>query len=218
MGDLYAIGADSGASAGWALVRLRPGKLPELVELWPVYGTTAKLWLYRASATAKVAWQRLVAEAGTVAAAQTATVWIETPPEFSRKGKDGKRHSQQSWIGLGRRVGGLEMAWYAASSEAPECVEPTQWWNPWGGVIRRGKDERDKGLHRVKEAGRLVKGAAAALETVPATRRIDCAESILVAGAAALNALEGANAGSVARRLQPDERPMPPKWTAPRSA
>lgn len=188
---IYAIGADSGEHAAFALVQLDAEGL-RLLRLWPVYGTGV-LWFERAREAADCGWASLresvaIQQPADMVEARAARcrVWIETPPSMSRKLATGKRHTQASWIGLGRRVGALQMAWYCAARHPASLVEPSTWWMPWAGHgLKRGKDEATAGWHRVEEASALVMGAGAALTAVPKTRAVDCAESILIAGAAA---------------------------------
>jgi len=184
-GSTYVVGADAGESAAWALVERVAGHRPRLVRLVEVYGSTDDLWYQRALQGAGV----IVAVLEELGSAATAC-WVEMPPAKSRADRRGKRHSQASWIGLGERAGALRMAWRAKAGAVAEGVEPRVWWAPWRGQVRRGKDERDAGAHRIVEAGRLVAGAAERLEQVASSaRRVDCAESILIAGAAALSVL-----------------------------
>lgn len=185
-GVVYAVGADAGESCAWALVRHVWGQRPELLHLAEVFGQKTEAWLRRCGSGAEHAWARLVAELDGPLPAARALVWIETPPAQSKAFADGSRHTQASWIGLGRRVGLLEATWAAASGRLSfaERVQVSDWTRAWGpGQLYAHK--RGDGTHRLTEVRRLVSGVN--LEGVPDSRQVDVAESILIAGAAALH-------------------------------
>lgn len=180
------VGADSGEHAAWAVVEWTRGAFV-LLHVADVYGVE-HAWLRRARTGATSSWSHILdAVDQRLELAAGAQVWIEEPPAFSRQIGKGRRRTQASWIGLGRRVGLLEGLWWVESGEVShaELVEPSRWWDELHGAVRRGKDERDGGLHRVREAEQLVRGSAGPLARIPISRRIDVAESILIAAAAA---------------------------------
>lgn len=180
----YGVGIDSGQDGAWVLVRSRPGHRCELLELHQVHGTKDGAWLHRAMLGAERCWHRLVAELGDVRRAAEVTVWVETPPAFSRTLPGGGRHTQASWVGLGRRVGMLQALWWCASERTSEAdrVEVSTWTRAFGSGVLRSHKVND-GWHRVQEAEALVAGLT--LEGVPRGRRVDVAESVLIAAGAA---------------------------------
>lgn len=186
MGSLLGVGADAGEHAAWAVVE-SDGRSYRLVALHDVYGE-GRHWMRRAQVGARLTWERVRGHEGErLEVAASVPVWIEVPPVHSRRDERGQRHSQQSWTGLGRRVGLLEAFWYVetAGASLAERVEPSTWWKELHGLIAKGgKSARDGGLHRVLEATALVSGAGPALQLVSPSRRVDAAESILIAAAA----------------------------------
>ena len=180
-----ALGIDPGASTGLALVRDVPGGLPELLGAWCAWGADRE-WLRRLNESLGVvgvlAFDRGVALADVV-------VWVEEPPSHWRSG--GPRNTQAAARGIGRRMGQVEMAWAQRTEGTwPRRVQGPEWWEPWRGQVAHGKI--GDGGHRIAEAGRWVEGARAVLaameqETTAAReRRVDVAEAILIAGAAAM--------------------------------
>ena len=197
MSMVIGIGADSGASAAWAGVAVERGQAPCLILLEPIYGTDPH-WSDRSLAGAEKAHRM----------APDATWWIERPVPRVNADTDMAHHA--TGVGLGIRIGRLQEHAYKASGRWPVCVEPgnkspeqitalrTQaprhnsglpqwWWYALPTVKLRPKTDAKygDGIERVAQASLLVRGAKDALEAIPVSRRVDCAESIIIAMAAA---------------------------------
>jgi len=190
------IGADSGASAAWAVVALERGRLPQLILVHDVFGSDPH-WSDRAWAGAQAVHR----------VAPDATWWIERPTNHVRSSAEVRHHNSSG--GLGIRVGRLQEHAYRASGRWPVDVEPGHtaperlaeerakkrcsgrpqwWWYLRGIVVLRPKtdEQHGGGIERVDQAARAVRGAREALEAVPKTRRVDVAETILIAAACAI--------------------------------
>lgn len=170
--------ADPGESAAWALVESRPNARPLLRLLVEVHGAR---WNDLAFDGAR----QIVAMAG-----GPVPCAIEVPHATVHRGAGMAHHA--SGTGLGRRIGRLEAAWFAASGEWPAEVLPGsaegQWWRPFRLGKKREMPGRPLGWHRVAEASMFVEGAAARLALVgSAARRVDCAEAVLMAAAVGLS-------------------------------
>lgn len=174
---IYAVGADTGDSSAWALVKVVPECLPRLVRLEEIFGGTDALWMGRAA-------QGCIAVIAD--APKGVRCWIERPESTIKRSAPMAHHN--AGVGLGMRIGDLRRLWYDSTGLQPTLVTPSVWWRPWTRWCRlRGKSE--KGEERIAQAGALVAGAKERLASVPASRRVDCAESILIAGAACMAAL-----------------------------
>lgn len=164
---MLTVGCDVGESAGIALVETRPGRRPLLRLLVEVHGT-------RWDARAIEGCRHVVGAAG-----GPVPCWVERPPSIIRSGAGMQHHN--AGIGIGRRIGKLELAWLLAAGEPAELVEPRTWWRSYRGM--KGKrDGKVPGWERVAQAGMYVEGAAERLALVGSVaRRVDLAESILIA-------------------------------------
>lgn len=193
MTAVLALGADPGRHGGLALVQACEGGLPRLVRAWRLVGADRRLWWARCLAAHQEA-SRLVWDLGVDLA--DVRVWIEDPPPVARKRSlAGDKHGMQSWAGIGRAQGMLLAAGLSSGFREAELVQGKTWWMVWGrSQVAYGKSHRDEGAHRIEEASRLVLGAREALAEVPAGCRVDVAEAILIAGAAALVRDEGRGA------------------------
>ena len=188
---IHAIGADPGAEGGLALVRLDTGR-PLLLGLWTLRcSTVTDAW---ASCSQAVQAARKLLTAGEVGGC---AVWVEQPGHEGG-GKGNVRNRVVTWDGLGWRRGVIMAALVDWGFGEPVSVQPGQWPGCYGkagkgrkNLIRVGKASAPgfpDGSHRIGEAGMMVEGAAGQLAALhgSAKIRIDCAEAILIAGAAAL--------------------------------
>lgn len=173
---IYAVAADVGSSAAFALVSLVNGERPRLVMLAPVYGDE-HLWWPRAMDAAHAIALALRDDYGQSAGAVPCRV--EVPPA---KVRGGPMAHHATGHGLGMRAGLLRAAWFNATGTLPETWEPREWWSPLG--IRKGKSET--GEERIAQAGLWVSGAKEALADIPTSRRVDAAEGILQSAALAI--------------------------------
>lgn len=181
---IFALGADPGRHGGLALVALDPPGLPYLVNAWKLVGADRRLWWARCRAAFEDAVQDLV-QLGVEL--DRVRVWIEDPPPVARKNAlGGDKRGMQSWAGIGRAQGMLIAGALLEGLREPELVPGKTWWSCWGRQVRHGKSHRDEGQHRIHEAENLVPGARTVLATIPEGCRVDVAEAILIAGAAAL--------------------------------
>ncbi len=181
---IYALGADPGRHGGLALVALDPPGLPYLLGAWKLVGADRRLWWQRCRAAHQEALEQIRERKVELARVR---IWIEDPPPVARKKSlPGDKHGMQSWAGIGRCQGLLIAAALVEGFREPELVQGKTWWALWGRYVRHGKSHRDDGQHRILEAEHLVPGARMALAEVPVGCRVDVAEAILIAGAAAL--------------------------------
>ena len=198
---IFGIGADSGKSAAWALVSVEKGRLAQLHALEPIFGTRMELWAERAREGAEKV-HRMAPEAAW---------WVERPPPRVKKDSHMAHHA--TGVGLGIRIGVLATCAHRASGRWPGDCEPGHlspeqlehdqakpvhlrrasghphwWWYLGPKLILRAKTDEDhgNGVERIREASVAVVGAKEALAAVPEGRRVDCAESILIATARAL--------------------------------
>lgn len=191
---IFGVGADSGASAAWALVGGEPDRMCHLYALEQVHGTRDELWCDRARAGAMAMHER----------APNAVWWVERPPARIRRDAGMAHHNVG--VSLGVRIGILCAEAYRASGRWPVECEPgdakpsalaldrslppakrhhsgrSQWWWYLHPVLHL-RPKTDSGEERIAQAARAVVGAKEALALVPAGRRVDCAESILIAAA-----------------------------------
>lgn len=196
---IYALGADPGAEGGLALVRLASVGLPELICLWRLTGATDRAWYQNASAAARSARGHLDASKVT-----DTPVWIEQPGHEGG-GKANPRNRVATWDRLGLRRGMLAAACYEWGFEQLHHPQPGQWPGVYGKLGKRnlipvGKDRATHGAHRVDEALRYVSGCRFELLGGPETGRVDRAEAVLIAGAAALTRRSVENSASIQRR------------------
>ena len=199
---VFAVGGDVGAEGGLALVRLAPVGLPTALGLWRLHGDDDRAWWRSAVSAAQEARGALSA-----AEAEACAVWVEQPGNEGG-GKANVRNRVRTWDRLGLRRGLLTAALYDAGFVGVYHPQPGEWPGAWGkapgsrtkNLIRVGKDKADGGEHRVREAGAMVVGGSRLLAIGLATGRIDRAEALLIAGAAALRARSAAVAAGMARR------------------
>lgn len=179
----HAFGIDVGRHSAIALCSHTPGHLPVCLGVWPIAGSTEDLWYRRAYAAIHAAERGICAAGGQTACTPC---WIEYPCPKVRKGPFA-HHA--SGFGLGRRVGSLETIWRFTFGVVPEPTTPSMagWWGPLASSLGRLKGKSETGVERIEEASRMVSGAREMLAEVPATGRVDAAEGILIAAAAALS-------------------------------
>lgn len=172
---IVCVGIDPGDDTVLAVVSLRPGAQPLLLDLHEVYGDGER-WFKRL-------------DEGVMAVRRdhrdTDRVWLEVPESRIRRSAKMAHHA--AGIGLGRRIGAIEAAWRESFGLLPVTVTTGTWWEPWRpALILHPKSE--EGTERIGEASRMVSGAAQALARVTSKdRRVDAAEAILIAGAGALD-------------------------------
>ncbi len=172
---MIAAAADPGESSAWAACAFTPGDRPRLLILHPVHGDE-HLWWRRALEGA-----RLIVDAyGQVPCR------IEVPPATVHRGAGIASHG--AGHGLGMRAGLLRAAWWQATPGGvlPQTWSPREWWGPFRLGKKRAVVGQPLGWHRVAEAGMYVDGAAEVLALVTASRRVDCAEAILMAASLAV--------------------------------
>lgn len=191
MPPIHAIGADPGAEGGLALVRLDVGR-PVLIGLWALRcSTVTDAWT---SCSQAVQAARKLLSAAEV---ESCVVWVEQPGHEGG-GKANPRNRVVTWDGLGWRRGMIMAALLDWDFPEPTSVQPGRWPGAYGkagkgkrnlvGVGKKPAPGLPDGSHRIGEAGMMVEGAAGQLAALhgSAKIRIDCAEAILIAGAAAL--------------------------------
>lgn len=172
-----AMGIDPGASTGIAWVAVPPGGRPLLVEAYEVHTATSGIagWM-RWSTRLRDALQRL-AEEGAVGL----PVRIEETPAVAAKGT----RDRYALAHLHQRIGACRSTAHQLGYLDVECIEHRAWQSILGRNICRKKFQG--GHHRVDEASRLIDGASVRLAEVGSVaRRVDLAESMLIALAAAL--------------------------------
>lgn len=191
MTPIHAIGSDPGAEGGLALVRLDTGR-PVLLGLWPLRCSTVTDAWTSCSKAAQAARKLLLASE-----VEGCAVWCEEPGHEGG-GKGNPRNRVVTWSGLGWRSGVTMAALVDWGFGEPVRVQPGQWPGAYGkagkgrrnlvGVGKKPAPGLPDGSHRIGEAGMMVEGAAGQLAALhgSAKIRIDCAEAILIAGAAAL--------------------------------
>lgn len=188
---MIAVAADTGESSAWAVVEHDTGR-PRLVLLHEIHGAE-HLWWPRAVEGAALAFKaaRERQKEGPIRCA------VEVPPPVVHRGHMAHHATGH---GLGMRAGLLRAAWHAAAGDLAGTQEPGEWWEPWRamGLLLKGKSVWPKGrpkpagwvdgYERVGQAGMYVEGAAEALRKVGSrARQVDCAESILQAGALSID-------------------------------
>jgi len=172
--SVWGIGTDPGKYGGVGLV-LASGDTTSLIGLWPLYGTD-ELWMGRLD-------EAICEIARYVGPHNRHVSWIEKPPMTMRKDSlKGDRRGHTTWLGLGRRLGKCEAAWFNHYRKAAKVVTQATWTNRLHGKILAKK--KGDGLHRIQEAQRLVVDSAERIKTVRKTCRVDCAEAVLMALAA----------------------------------
>jgi hypothetical protein len=183
------LGCDPGASSGLALVGLPLRGAAQLHGLWQVHGSSGPLWWARAQAAAAEAC--LVAD-GLEEGPHVAAV-EEIPATFRDGSIVGLRKGHSAWAGLGQRRGLLLAALYTAGWQV-EDIDQRDWTAE--ARVQASKQGVDPWV-RVREAGALVTGAAAALAALPQdseaarARVVDAAEAVLIGLGAALRARAG---------------------------
>lgn len=108
-------------------------------------------------------------------ATATGPVFCEVMQPRIRASAQARNHAVA--FSLGRKVGMVEAICYRYGRPFTPLTT-AQWWRALPTALG---PKRGDGLHRVEECCNIVRGAAAWLEDVPAGRRVDCAEAILVA-------------------------------------
>lgn len=197
---IHALGADPGSSAAWALVELERGSLPRFLALAEVHGSEDK-WLSRARDGLRACLDR-------VPEASPDLCWIERPPDRVRRDASVRHHA--SAAGLGIRAGMMAGVYYMATGKSAELVDPGTWQQrAWGrgrvGPKAQGADKAQVALQRVRLAASLVPGSRPVLEAISMSRQADCAEAVLIAGAAALACLARQTTPALGRRAPRQE-------------
>lgn len=162
----FSIGIDPGKKGGIALIDSE-GKLSYLGGFWG----QGDPWLARVSGCFEDVCQVLTYHRNSRGPLDLRMV-MEKPPSWSGGGA-------RTAAGLARRAGAIEALLWVAELDIP--LEQLAW-NAWPGLagVRAGKV--GAGEHRIEEASRLVPGAGAWLESLPAQAgRVDCAEAVLIA-------------------------------------
>lgn len=182
MSHYTSIGIDPGASTGVAVVRgeLTPRGSMRFSVVWveSVFGSTKRLLWTRMKQAAMVA-RGHAGDAG--------VFYIETISPTIRKGSiAGVRDGMSAWAGLGQHRG-LALAAAMEADLPVEDIAQREWARSLPISRAKGGD-----VDRVAEAGRLVAGAADALNALDASseaarsRRVDVAEAVLIAAAGCL--------------------------------
>lgn len=187
MSDIgHFVGIDPGASTCLAMVRSDGRNRPVLRGLLQVFGAD-HLWFPRLD-------QAVAIIAATCEGGGTPTCWLE---DWAPKAKGERKVTRASaWIGLGRRQGNCEHAWWSTFGELPARVpvateQVSGGRLGWASILHlpHGKADHDKGMHRVREAILHVEGARDALMAIHNQgRQVDAAEACLIAAAAAMHA------------------------------
>ena len=189
LAPIHAIGADPGAEGGLALVSLTTGR-PVLLGLWALRCSTVTDAWTSCSQAAQAARKLLSA-----VEVEGCAVWCEEPGHEGG-GRANPRNRVVTWSGLGWRSGAVMCALVDWGFGEPVRVQPGQWPGAYGkagkrnlvGVGKKAAPSLPDGSHRIGEAGMMVEGAAHQLAALhgSAKIKIDCAEAVLIAGAAAL--------------------------------
>lgn len=188
MTSAVAVGADPGRSTGLALVSVRTGAAPTLMEVWQVHGAVDLVWWRRARAACASA-ADLIAQR---APGHPPTAFIEEIPATLRRNSiAGVTAGHRAWAGLGEVRGMLQACLFEAGFVVVDF--PQKSWTTLLGVAPK-KDPADPEL-RLREARMRVAQAGALLNVLPQDsqaaneRRVDAAESVLIAAAGAMSLL-----------------------------
>lgn len=200
-----ALGADPGESTGIAAVLVEPGKGPRLLGLAQAWGSTRLAWWTRCSEGLRSLLAILDDERRDgleIPPVGEVRLYIEAIPATLRKGSiEGVTDGHKAWAGLGEYRGSLRITAYQVGLVHHQSIEQGDWTRAL--KVAPKKLESDPEL-RIREASAIVRGAKGVLDGLPSesqaarNRKIDAAESILIAAAGAV--IEFQKLACVARR------------------
>jgi len=181
------MGADPGSHSCVAAVRIDTGAArPLTLELVRHVGSAKpRAWSLKCSDAIEAVYESC--------GSAPERLWVESPPKRTRRGSfGGDKQGLETRLGLGRYQGMI----IAHASLLPcemdiTIVRQPDWVAIYGRKIHNRK-MRD-GQHRIAEASMYVAGAVDGISKIPKSMRVDAAEAILIAGAAALDLLRRAD-------------------------
>lgn len=202
------LAGDPGKSASLALVGHVGGSArPECWGAWSVYGAFES-WMDRLL-TACDQVEVTLRDRGVDAC--TVDFYVEAPPPAEAVSRSGHRKSPLTWYGMGRAAGWMQAVLRVRFPAASlYSIRVDHWTGAWKPQIRPGKLARSTpdvhgqrrphpvdGMHRIREADRLIGGARAILEARVAQAReedtdaaweraVSVSESMLIGGAVAM--------------------------------